>query len=227
MVDWRVNLLPPQNATYQPYQRFDYKTPGSWLSLTGITPNQAASQFDSIYNTNVGQNRADLRKYVISPLGGVKLANPGTGVSPSELQRIRSLPPDQFMSAYQSLMQPMTQEDVSDYKRLSNLAGQGTVRQQEWFRKNIPNITPQSSVAERAGALDAYHRYIQGLNQLPKRGLLSSLPFQLATIGLGAGFGAPGLIAKGFTAAGLGAIKPAYDLLSTISTVRGLANSRS
>lgn len=158
---------------YQPYKRFDYKTPGAGQQASGFTPDQYNKRASNVFSYE-SPVMPDFTGYH-SPIEAA-LSNHG---NPAQQQAIGNY-------------------GVSKGLEKNNLAAQDFMRGQ--------GITTASTPEQMGAGLDAYQRYQQQKNQMPKRSLWGSLPFQLATSLLGGAFFGPAVSAglKGFGAAGTG-----------------------
>lgn len=109
------------------------------------------------------------------------------------------------------------QTELSQFTRQAG-RGPELLQRRAFLRNN--GITLQSSPKARSDALDSYWRMLQHKNQLPPRGLASSLAFQLAFAALSAGFGSGALLTAGANALGSTAtsLLPAINAYGAAST---------
>lgn len=193
-----------------PYHRFDYKTPGAALRDAGASgspywadPVSTASNF---YDTAMGSDprraRRQLRDFTQNPLNN-PLLNANRERDPN------------IANTWMRTTVPLERKQP----------GGPVDKAAQWFRENAPNAkTPQ----EKAAAWDAYARHLQFKNQLPPRGITSSLAFKVATTLAGAAFGGTLLQNLALTKLGAGALIPAISGAQTIKTGfdigRGIAN---
>jgi len=173
----------------QPYKRFDYKTPGAAQKASGFTEGQYQGRAMGVLGYK-SPVMPDISKTGYKSPIAVALAN--KGVDPK-------------------LQQEIGRYGVSKGLEKNNLDAQNFMKAQ--------GITDKSTPQEVGRALDAYQRSQQAKNQRPKRGLLSSLPFQLATAALGGMFFGPaisaglkGLGAAGTAIKGIGAINTGVNI---------------
>lgn len=89
-------------------------------------------------------------------------------------------------------------------------------RRTKWLRGQ--GVTADSSEEEKAAGLDSYFREQQRKNQLPPRGVMSSLPGMIALSALGAAFGAPVMSALG-NVGNFGAYLPAIKAATGAKTI--------
>lgn len=193
-----------------PYHRFSYSEPGAALRDAGASgspywsdPISTASNFyDTAMATDPRRARFELRRFT-SNAANNPLLNANRERDPNIATR------------WMRTTVPLERK----------LPGGPVDKAKQWFMENAPNAkTPE----QKANAWDAYARMLQFKNQLPPRGITSSLAFKLATLAAGAAFGGGilqnMLISKLGGAALIPAINIGQGIKNAVDIGRGIRN---
>ena len=206
---------PAAPGEHEPYRRFDWKTPGAGIEEMGIDSGEAASRLrtfldtdfnalDQSINDRTKGRKVDRFKALSSGGGGIE------SVMPDVIGR-KQLGDEGYaqLDYDRSLQTPVNRQMVA------------------WIKENAPGITSESSDEDLSQAFDAFIRYQQAKNQMPKRSLMRSLPGKIVLGGLGALAGSflgpaiSGLAGKAGIPSGLlSAGKTASSVLSGVGKVK-------